>query len=384
MAESPRILFYFLHLLGVGHVFRAKRLIEGFHNAGMKTDVIYGGAPVPGVSFQADSVHYLPPIRAADSAYSNYLDANDEPLEKPFLERRKQSLLEVFETLSPDLILIEAFPFGRRIVRHELGALFDQAATREKKPLIVTSVRDILQERKKPGRNEETRDWITNAFDHVLVHSDPDIIRLDDTFPFAREIDNKLSYTGFVLPNKEPDQNEVETFDVIVSAGGGAFGGELMQTALAVANERVDMSWCLTTGPNLPDNERELLASCAVKHIAVRTSLKNLSGHMGKARLSISQCGYNTAMDVLAAHRDSRCRAIFVPYDTTGQTEQLKRSELLEKAGYSINLPQSTLTTENLNSAIDKALALPRSSHEVDFDGVENSAKLIRSWLDKT
>ena len=384
MPDSPRILFYFLHLLGVGHVYRAKRLIEGFSNAGMMTDVIYGGEPVPGISFEADNIHYLPPIKAADSTYASYLDENGLPLAKPFLQHRQDILMDVFDALHPDLILIEAFPFGRRMVRHELTAMLEEASKRKKKPIIASSVRDILQERKKPGRNQETQKLIDKYFDYILVHSDPEIIQLSETFPLTSKIDNKIHYTGFVLPGKNSSQAQIDTYDVIVSAGGGAFGSALMRTALEAANQRSDLSWCFATGPNLPDAERQQLTADSGSHVTVRRSLEDLAGHMRKAKVSISQCGYNTSMDVLAAHRDSNCRAIFVPFDTEGQTEQLKRSQLLEKAGYAINLPQSALTIEGILEAIDKALALPKVTHDVDFNGVKNSAKLIRSLIENT
>ena len=87
-------------------------------------------------------------------------------------------------------------------------------------------------------------------------------------------------------------------------------------------------------------------------------------------------------MDVLAAHKESPCRAVFVPYDTEGQSEQIRRAQLLEEAGYAVNLPQSKLTDEGLSQAIDQAMGLPNVDLAVDFDGVDNTARLLRSWLE--
>ena len=381
MAQSPHITFYFLHLLGVGHVYRAKRLIEGFSKAGIKTDVIYGGMPIPNVNLDAQSIHYLPPIQSKDSTYSTNLDGSGNVLTREYMEVRKTRLLEIFDTLRPDAILVEAFPFGRRVVKDELTALLKFAKQREYPPLVISSVRDILQERKKPGRYEETRDLIHEYFDHVLVHSDPDIIGLGDSYPLTCEIEDKLAYTGFVLPPDHSGKIPTTTFDIIVSAGGGAFGKELMDVAAQAANIRPEQNWCLATGPNLSQTQRQALANATGNHVKVCAALPNLADHLKNAKLSISQCGYNTAMDVLAAHRDSDCRAVLVPYDTTGQTEQLRRSELLDRAGFAINLPQSKLTIDSLNVAIEEALALPKVDHSVKFDGVKASTELIHHWL---
>ncbi|NKB53688.1 MAG: glycosyl transferase [Rhizobiaceae bacterium] len=382
MDRKPRILFYFLHLLGVGHVFRAQRLIEGFSRHGFAVDVIYGGEVLEEVEFAAETIHFLSPIRAADNSYSTYLDADGQQLDKPFQLQRADEIEAIFDQLTPDIVMIEAFPFGRRMVRLEMEVLLKAVQKRQPKPIVISSVRDILQERKKPGRVEETCDWIDQYFDQVLVHSDSSVIQLDSTFPLASRIRDKFSYSGFVVPPRSTIP-VMHQFDVIVSAGGGAFGGELLATALNAAKQRSDWSWCLSSGPNLDADQFRSLADSCPPHVTLTRYLPDLAEQMKQARLSISQCGYNTAMDALAAHRDSACRAVFVPYDTEGQSEQLRRAEILQKGGYAICLPQSSLTEERLLQSCEQALKLDRVDHQIDFDGVNNSAKLLQSWLNE-
>lgn len=379
MAAKPRLLFYFLHLLGVGHVYRAQRLIKGFTAQGFAVDVVYGGKPLPDMSFEAESVSFLPPISAADSTYSQYLDEDGNPLTRAYQDVRTKALLEFFEDLTPDVILTEAYPFGRRMVRHELKAMLDSAQARNPQPLIVSSVRDILQERKKPERLDETATLVERYFDHILVHSDPAIIQLGKTFPLVDLIADKLAYTGFVVPAQNAE-TKVQIFDVIVSAGGGAFGQSLMETAWELAQTRTDLTWCFATGPNASPALNSRFAETKSPHMKVVSRLENLSAHLEQARLSISQCGYNTAMDVLAAHNNSQCRAIFVAFDTDGQTEQARRADLLARAGYAVNLPQSRLTLAALDSALDQGLALEKVSHTINFDGVASSAKILMDW----
>ncbi|MDD9911316.1 MAG: glycosyltransferase [Ahrensia sp.] len=378
--DRPRLLFYFLHLLGVGHVHRAQRLIEAFSRSGLAVDVIYGGIPLEGISFDAQNTVYLPPIRAADASYSVMLDADGDPISQDYMDRRRDMLLRAFAKMSPDAILTEAFPFGRRVVRHEILALLEAASKRQRAPLIVSSVRDILQEKRKPGRSEEVRGWIEDHYDRVLVHADSTIIRLDATFPLAQAIARKLFYTGFVVAPTRKNEPE-QSFDVVVSAGGGGFGESLMRTAIQLANARPDLTWCLATGPNLPDAIARRLHREAAAHIIVVERLDGLVQHLERAKLSISQCGYNTAMDVLAAHKAGGCRAVFVPHDTTGQTEQLRRAELLQRAGYAVTLPQSRLTLTSLREAANRAMALDAVVHDIDFGGAERSAELLFDWI---
>jgi predicted glycosyltransferase len=86
-------------------------------------------------------------------------------------------------------------------------------------------------------------------------------------------------------------------------------------------------------------------------------------------------------MDVLSVHQSSDVRAVFVPYDTEGQTEQARRAALLDKAGYAINLPQSQLNPESLLAAMKQALILPKVESQVNFSGAEHTAKLIKSFI---
>ena len=65
-------------------------------------------------------------------------------------------LLDAFQECDPDIVIIEAFPFGRRQVRFELLPLLTHIRAMTRRPRVVTSLRDILQQRTKPGRDEET------------------------------------------------------------------------------------------------------------------------------------------------------------------------------------------------------------------------------------
>ena len=112
-------------------------------------------------------------------------------------------------------------------------------------------MRDILQERVKPGRNEETVEIVNRHFDLVMVHGDPAFATLGDTFPLAASITAEIAYTGLVAaPRPTPSP---ERYDVLVSAGGGAAGKLLVESAVAAATRlSTAKRWCLITGPNLP------------------------------------------------------------------------------------------------------------------------------------
>ena len=357
-----KLLFWVQHLLGIGHVARAAVLTEALAEAGFDVIVAMGGMPVQTIAFDAD-VRQLTPVRATDQTFSELVAADGAPAATVMPERRAQ-LVALGEALRPDVILIEAWPFGRRPFTGELEALIAACPGAR----VAVSVRDILQTGRKPGRAEETRDRVNAGVDLVLVHSDARVTRLGDTFPLAGEITARVEHTGYVAPpaTLAPAGEQ----DVVVSAGGGAFGAPLMRAAAEAAQALPDREWTLSTGPNIAPADRPEPGD----NIVVVDYLRPLAAHLAGARVSVSQAGYNTTIDVLRAAAFGT-RAVFVPSDVTGQSEQLARARALERAGAAVCLPESELTPERLAAAIEAAPE-PRL-RELDFDGATRSASLL-------
>ncbi len=365
-----RALIYVQHLLGIGHLARVSRIAWALSEAKIDVAVVSGGTPVAGFPKAQVKLIQLPPIRSRDAAFSELVDADDRPLSDKFRALRCERLLSAFETFRPDVLIIEAFPFARRQMRFELIPLLERAKARQDPPIIASSVRDILQENRKRGRAEETLGVIDDYFDLVLVHGDPRFARLEETFPLAGQIADRISYTGLVAgePQTSPDQ-----FDVVVSAGGGVAGRMLIQAVAAASPRLIDRwpRWCVITGPNFPKPEQAALASGLPQGVKLENFRPDFPGLLAKARLSVSQAGYNTVCDLLRA----RCRAVLVPFAEGGETEQTDRAGRLEKLGFAKVVQEDSLTPESLAGAMLEAPEPP--SYRLDLDGARATARLI-------
>lgn len=372
---SPRIFFYVQHLLGIGHLARASRIASAMARDGCTVTVVTGGLPVPGFPGPDIISVTLPPVAAASSGFSGLADEHGNAADEIFLDARRDRLLEAFEAASPDIVIIEAFPFGRRQMRFELLPLLDAIASTSPRPKLYTSVRDILQTQKKAGRDEETVALLDAHFDGVLVHGDPTFIRLEETFPLTTRIADKITYTGLVAPLPPPEP--AERFDIVVSAGGGAVGRDLIRASLDVANTNgKDRSWCLVTGPNLPEADFTSLSREASQNVRLERFRKDFPSLLKSAELSISQAGYNTVCDILVAG----CRSILVPFTTGGETEQSVRAARLEGLGLAIALPEAGLTVAMLAEATREALWRPKpSGHDIDLKGAERTSYIVRN-----
>lgn len=320
----------------------------------------------------------LPPVKAGPAGFSALVTADGRPFDAAKQAERRDGLLALLHAVAPDVLLIETYPFGRRVMRFELNPLLEAAWQRRPRPLVASSIRDILQETRRPGRDAEVVAAVRAQFDCVLVHGDPRLARLEASFPLAADLADRLAYTGLVGPPVDGDSllPPGEIADVVVSVGGGAVGAALIRLALAAKplSRLAEASWLVLTGPNLPEG--------AVPRpeggVTVRPFVSDLPLRLRHARLSLSQAGYNTVADLLEA---PACRAVLVPYVGDGETEQTTRAELLERAGVASVVAAEGLTPRRLAMVMDAALDRPLGRLMVERDGARRSAVLLQDAL---
>lgn len=373
---KPKILFYMQHLLGIGHAVRASRIASALAREVFDVDLVCGGPLIAGLDSGRAKIIALPPVSAGALGFSDLVDAQGLALTPAAKTARCALLLAHFERQKPDIVLIEAFPFGRRQMRFELLPLLEHARNAYPRPLIASSVRDILQAGQRPGRAESYAELVERFFDLVLVHGDPALADFAASFALADRISGWIKYTGMIGPEAMAAHH---THDVIVSAGGGAVGEKLIRAGLAARplSRLHAASWLVVTGPNVSGGLAAELAQIQNPAIGIARFLADLPQRLGGAKLSISQAGYNTVADLLAA----RCRAVLVPYAAQGETEQSQRAALMGARGLASVIAEDGLDAAGMARAIDLALDLPERRLDIDMDGAQRSVTLLQEAL---
>ncbi len=379
------VLLYVQHLLGIGHLRRSLRIAEALVREGLRVTLISGGEPLSSVACtSAERIVQLPPIRALDAGFKALVDESGRPIGDELRTTRRSALLAAFRDEQPDALLIEAFPFGRRAFRFELDGLIEAARARRPRPLILCSLRDIVVLPNDPRRPTEIVDRVRNEFDFVLVHGDPAFIPLEDSFPLASEIGDRLIYTGYIAEAHEAGEaaasDETAGADeVVVSVGGGAVGGALLRTAIETRRQGclANLKWRLLGGPNLSDPEFAALATALPEEVVLERYRPDFPQILRRCRVSVSQAGYNTVLDILAA----RAAAVVVPFASGRETEQSLRAERLAACGVLELLPENRLSPEQLASAIDRAISARPATIAIDTGGARRSARLIAAMI---
>ena len=377
-AARPTLLFYCQHSLGIGHLTRsfalAAALAELFHVVFLNGGRLPPGLPVPRDIEMID----LPPLGMDDGHTVVSRDAGRDVGEA---QSRRRALIDAaVRRRRPAVVLVELFPFGRKKFAGEILPLIRAARNQAGAPaLIACSLRDILVDSRRDQQHHDDRArWLAERyFDAVLVHSDPAFARLEDSFHPRKPMHVPVHYTGYVVPARENIAAGLRGEHLLVSAGGGMVGEALLRTALqarALLPQPLPMR--LIAGPFLPESQWLALQQAAQGLVGVELlrQVPDMVAQMRMARASISQCGYNTALDIVVAG----VPALVVPYATQGENEQTERATRMTALGAMQHLCAADMDPPRLAAKIEALLAFQPRAAALNLDGAGRSAQVLQ------
>ena len=379
--KKPRLMIYVQNLLGIGHLRRAAGISRAAVDRGFDVRFVSGGFPIKDLNIGEARFYQVPPVRSLDGDFKTLVDENNNEITNLWRDKRRKLLLDLFEKIQPQILLTELFPFGRRQFRFELIPLLTKAKDTKSCSQVVCSMRDILVTKPRHDRNLEIVETLENFYQKILVHGDRKVISLAETFPLEQRISHLIEYTGYVLtPGHIGDTGRDGAGEIIVSAGGGAVGYATLPKIFKLRNEVSvsDFPWRFVTGPHMPLEVFKELKRKETKDTFVERNRPDLPAVISRAKLSISQAGYNTIAEIM----DAGTPAVVVPYEGGIETEQRLRSDLLAKRSLLQVVDENELTVKNLDNAIHQALNIePVKKLDINLDGARHTAHLLWSSL---
>jgi len=383
LPEGP-VLLYVQHVMGIGHLNRAAALARGLAGRGRDIVMVSGGRPVPHLlppdAARPVTVEPLPSIATADLDFGRLVDEAGNPISDALWQARAARLAGVVETLRPAVLVVEMYPFGRRVFGPEIDAMIDHARALRPDLRVACSVRDILVRKTKPGWAERMVAAANARFDLILVHGDPALIPFSETFPLTRDLKPPLIHTGYIVEPVAADTGTDGRGEILVSAGGGAMAEILMDAVVAApplcTGAGRDHPWRVLVGRNLGAGARDRLRAAAAPGMTVEWARPDFRAMLGRAALSVSQAGYNTVTETLAAG----VPAVLVPWGEGAETEQRDRAAALERLDRARVVPAAALSPEALARAVDQALAEAPSHYDsmtIALDGVAQAREAL-------
>jgi predicted glycosyltransferase len=391
-----KILFYCQHILGIGHLVRSMQIIRGL-SQDFQIYFVNGGQVIPAFEIPAGvEVINLPALKTDPEFRSLQVVDDDRPLEV-VKEARKNQLLEVFERIQPDLLLIELFPFGRKQFKFELIPLLDRVQALGRKTKVVCSLRDIVVGKKDQAAHEaKVCDLINRYFDLVLIHSDEAFMPLEVSFSRRRDLQAQVAYTGYVTQPIEADSS-ITPADAIAlmrpepiilcSIGGGRFGHELVNAVIQTAPQlaqRLPHHIHLFAGVFMPDakyaqfeQQVNALQANGVNNISLRRHTSCLLDYMQQADLSISMGGYNTTMNILS----TGVRSLMLTFMGNDDQEQEIRARALERCDILDVLTLADLVPDQLAEKVVDVIGRSPAPVGIDLDGVAQTRRILQQFI---
>lgn len=363
-----RVMLVVTGLMGAGHLTRTLLIAKALKAAGAAPLVVSGGREIPHLDRGEVEIAQLPPVWSDGVDYRHILTANG-PANETVFEDRAARLIALFDRFAPEALVTELFPFGRRMLSHEFIALLERAKGRAR---IYASIRDVLEPKRKPGREEESAARLRHYYDAALVHGDPALIPLSATWPLAESFGGMIRHTGYVAaPPPAPAEASGE---ILVAVGGGVIGRAMLETSIAAARLG-RRRWRLRTGGADAAAEAARLTTLAAgAPVIIAPAAPDYRARLAAAACSVSLFGYNTATDLLAAQTP----AVILPMAEGGEREQQIRAQaFLRLPGF--HRPEAE-GAEALAKAVDHAIDHPGPPPGLaDLSGAETTARIILS-----
>jgi predicted glycosyltransferase len=391
-----KIMFYSQHLAGIGHLVRSTEIVRSLAQQ-FQVYFIHGGQAVPGFQLPAGVSEVRLPGLYMEGPVLKVVD-DSQSLEQ-VQEQRQALLLAAFESIRPDCLITEGFPFSKHTLRFELIPLLTHIEASGYPTKVVCCLRDIIMTQSmtdsvRAKKQARTCKWIYRYYDLVLYHSDAQIQRLEENFSSLDELNAEVFYTGYVtqadlesLPMSNDDRHYLSQPgpSIVGSVGGGRHGFGLLRAIAALAPalaQKIPHNIYIFAGPYLPEPDFLQLQEMAAHspNLVVRRFTPCLVNYLKQADLSVSLGGYNTTMNVLK----TGVRSLIYPSPSEDQSgEQTLRARKLENLGILTVLAEGDLAAEPLTEHILNALKKPYQAHTVNLNGAQIAALKLQQLLDE-
>ncbi len=370
MGQKPlyNILMYSHDTYGLGHI-RRTMSIAGHLRASDVNVLILTGSPIAGrfpFPENVDFVRIPGMIKQTNDEYRS-LSIRIDP--EHALNIRKAIIGATTRTFRPDLFIVDKEPLGlKKEVLPTLQWLKEHSpATR-----TVLGLRDIMDDRetvRADWRHKDVYRHLEELYSEIWVYGRQEIYDAAEEYALPPAIRSKLHFTGYLPRRVASGKAAAKTrkkfcvgrgeWMIVVTAGGGGDGYAMMETYLAMHEEKEmnGIRSVLITGPFMPRQQRRQLARRARPfRVKVVPFYPRMEEVFAAADLVVSMGGYNTVCEILS----QKTPFLIIPRETP-RREQLLRATAFRRQGLVDFLPWPELGVDSLHARIMPMLErLPR------------------------
>lgn len=367
---------------GLGHLRRTLALSRYLRSGSRGlSQLIVTGSPFAHALVLPDDADYMK-LPAAVKVGPDEYRARSLPLElRELRDLRADLVLAAARHLRPDALLVDHTPAGLR------GEIVPTLRfLKEERPWVrlVLGLRDVVDAAprvRQAWTREGVYELLDDIYDAILAYGDEDVYDVAREYALSPQAAAKVRYVGYIgtrpgVRKAEHVRAELGLGDgplVLVTAGGGGDGYELLEAAVGAAETARERSlnWLFVTGPLMPAAERDRLLERVPPDASIRfvSFVDDLPGYIAAADAVVSMGGYNSVCEILS----TATPGLIVPR-VTPRDEQLIRAELLSERGLVRMLHPAELTPRRLLREVMRLLTCPAAGTPVCLDGLDVAA----------
>jgi predicted glycosyltransferase len=321
---------------GLGHLRRSRTIAHALvgHFPDLEVSII-SGSPVVDAFWFHDRVSYVQIPAAQKLSNGEYSSGNSAHSLEETLTARETIIREAAERLRPDMVIVDKEPLG--LGREMLPTLRWAKAQGATAVLGLRDVLDAPELLQAEWERKQNAAFTEEIYDEIWVYGPGSFYNPLSSIDLHEELLARTRYTGFLARSLPPtDDGTTLHFGngyILVTAGGGGDGYELMAAALNAVkrNPHGDDRYLFVLGPFMTERQRfEITArASSLRNVEVVDFHVNVETLVANAAAVVGMCGYNTFCEVMSFDKP----ALFVPR-TAPRREQSIRAHRAAEFGW--------------------------------------------------
>lgn len=367
---------------GLGHLRRSRTIAHALvsHFPDLEVSII-SGSPVVDAFWFHERVSYVQIPAAQKLSNGEYSSANSSHSLEETLAAREAIIRDAAERLRPDMVIVDKEPLG--LGREMLPTL---RWAKAQGAIAVLGLRDVLDAPEllqAEWERKQNAAFTEEIYDEIWVYGPGSFYNPLSAIDLHEELLARTRYTGFLARSLPPmDDGTARHFGsgyILVTAGGGGDGYELMAAALHAAkrNAGSDNHYLFVLGPFMTERQRfEITArASSMSNVDVVDFHVNVETLVANAAAVVGMCGYNTFCEVMSFDKP----ALFVPRTAPRREQSIRAHRAAEFGWVDVLDIEAAKNPSTFVSAIERLKRNPLPSEAVaspDLDGLSRVCAL--------
>ena len=384
--DEARVLMYSHDTFGLGHLRRCRTiahyLVEHFRGLHV---LIISGSPIAGAFDFRARVEFVKIPSVVKVNGGEYVSHNRHIDLDEAMQMRAAMIRQTAEMFQPDIVIVDKEPLG---LDGELEETLSYLKTRG--ATLVLGLRDVMDSPRLLAQEWAQRDVLRKSgvlYDMIWVYGPADFWDPLSGLDVPTAVRHRMNFVGFLhrsLPSSPVSNHEPHGDYVLVTAGGGGDGADLIDNVLSAYQREPAMPYraLVVMGPFMPADRREVLWAKAktIPTIEIIQFDNRLETLIAGARAVVGMGGYNTFCEVLSFDKP----ALLVPRVAPREEQLLRVKRGAELGLIDMLLPEETADLDRFAGVLRALSGRPppsRRGRTFPLDGLPNIKTTVEAWI---